>query len=69
MQLPHRRETLELPESKNVYSRHEYETLFAFRYQENPQQTLQIHQSQLKVQRRHLGGAQARIGQRLPFDA
>ncbi len=37
-----------LPENKNVYSRHEYETLFAFRYQENPQQTLQIHQSQLK---------------------
>ena len=37
----------EQPESNRIYSRREYETLFAFRYQENPQQTLQIQQNQL----------------------
>ena len=37
----------EQPENK-IYSRREFETLFAFRYQENPQQLLQIQQSQMK---------------------
>ena len=36
----------EQPDNVSTYSRREYETLFAFRHQENPQQTRQIRPSQ-----------------------
>ena len=37
----------EQPENVRTYSRQEFETLFAFRHQENPQQTLQVQREQL----------------------
>ena len=37
----------EQPENVRTYSRREFDTLFAFRHQENPQQLLQIRQEQL----------------------
>lgn len=37
----------EQPENVRTYSRQEFETLFAFRHQEDPQQILQVHREQL----------------------
>lgn len=37
----------EQPENARVYSRHEFESLFAFRYQENPQEALKYREERL----------------------
>ncbi|MFZ4535205.1 hypothetical protein [Propionivibrio sp.] len=37
----------EQPENVRTYSRREFDSLFAFRHQENPMQVLQVHQEQL----------------------
>ena len=35
------------PENVRIYSRHDFESLFSFRFQENPQQSLQIQQEKI----------------------
>lgn len=40
-------QVFEQPENVRTYSRQEFETLFAFRHQENPQQVLQVQREQL----------------------
>ena len=42
-----RGKVFEQPENVRIYSRREFETLFAFRHQENPQQVLQLQKEQI----------------------
>ena len=39
----------EQPENVRIYSRRDFENLFSFRFQENPQQALQIHQEKIST--------------------